>query len=361
MIVNQASDVLEFVKKSASQKFITENCLYLTRAGSKSYNTHISTSDDDIKGVTLAPKKYHYGFMNNFDQYEHKDPDIVIMGLQKYVSLMANNNPNIVETLFVSPEDVLFVHPAFQRLIDNRDKILTKQCYHSFSGYARGQLRRCRLHKGFNDQNPVKPNPEDYGIVINNKYKSLYQTVNAEIQKEIDKSMFNGFTNQIAMTHKFYEVATTWKLSKDKIWENHLERFTGGTEEVYQKLIAYKKYFTDLEDYNKFVGWQKNRNVVRAKNEKELGYDSKFAYHVIRLTKMCQEILSEGKVLVKRIDDRDLFIDIRNGKYSYEEFLAMAQKLLDENETAYKNSKLPDEVDREFFDDLVISICDELL
>ena len=99
-------DPLKFIKENCSQKFVSDNCLYLTRSGSKSYNTHIESSDDDFKGVTLAPKNYHYGFVHNFEQYEHKDPDIVVYSLQKYAKLLIQNNPNILiffRVIFLQP------------------------------------------------------------------------------------------------------------------------------------------------------------------------------------------------------------------------------------------------------------------
>lgn len=361
MLISNSKQVFDFIDSHSYQKFISKNALYLARSGSKAYNTNVSSSDDDIKGITLAPKNYHYGFLNNFEQYEHSNPDIVVFSFQKYMKLALNNNPSVLETLFTDEQDILYANPAFNKILEIKSEILSKRCYHTFTGYARGQIRKCVLHKSFNDKNPVKPDPKDYGIIINDEYKSMYDIINSEIQKELDKSLFNDYQHQIEMTNKFYEVATQWKLSKEKIWESHLERFIGGEGELYKKLLSYKKYHKDLEEYKKYLDWQKNRNAARAKDEEESGFSRKYAYHVIRLLTMSKEILTQGKVIVKRVDDRDLYLDIRNGKYSFDEFMAMAKSLVEENDQAYKTSSLPNEPDFKKFDQIVVDICDSIL
>ena len=359
MKIDNSQQVLDFVDSHASQKFISENCLYLTRSGSKSYNTHIESSDDDIKGVTLAPKNYHYGFLNNFEQYEHKDPDIVIYGLQKYTQLAVNNNPNMLETLYVDVGDILYMHPAFEKLMSIRDEALSKRAYHTFTGYARGQMQRLNNHKHWIDNPLVEPKIEDYGIVDNKKYKALYQLVASEIKLEIDKSYFNDFQNQMEMTHAFYSVLTEWKLAKDKIWESHLERFVG-TGDVYSQIVKYKNYDKDLKNYKKYMTWKNERNPKRAEQEIKLGYCSKFAYHIVRLLTMSKEILTDHKVSVKRVDDRDLYIDIRNGKYNFDEFKEMTNKLIKQNDEAFKTCTLPDLPNFKKFDDAVVTITEEL-
>jgi hypothetical protein len=66
----------------------------------------------------------------------------------------------------------------------------------------------------------------------------------------------------------------------------------------------------------------------------------KHAYHLIRLLRMGKEIISEAKVLVKRPDAQEL-LDIRNGKFSYEELVSYAENLKEEVNAAVASSPLP--------------------
>lgn len=352
-------DPLKFIKENCQQKFVSDNCLYLIRAGSKSYGTNIASSDEDFKGICVAEKKHYMGFKHRFEQYEHNDPDIVVFELTKWAQLLLNCNPNTIENLFVDPEDIIYIHPVFQKLLDIRDLALSKNVFNSFSGYAHGQMRKMSLHKAHFDSNPVKPHPDDYGIVESTEFKNLYNLVRAEVQKEVDTSLFNDFQNNAAMTYRFHQVLTEWKLAKDEIWASHLKRFVG-QEDIYKQILQYKAYQKDLLTYKKYEDWKKNRNPKRAADEEIHKVDLKFAYHIIRLQVMCKEILNDHKVIVKRKHDKDLYLDIRAGKYSYEEIVEMSDQLKKDCETAYKTTTLPAQPDYEKFDKVVTEIVDEL-
>ena len=352
-------DPLKFIKENCQQKFVSDNCVYLFRAGSQSYGTNIASSDEDFKGICVADRKYYMGFKHRFEQYEHKNPDIVIYELTKWANLLLGCNPNTIENLFVDPEDMLQVHPSFQKIIDIRDSALSKNVFASFSGYAHGQMQRLALHKAYFESNPVKPNPADYGIIENSDFKNLYNTVRAEVQREVDTGLFNDFQNQPAMTYRFHQVLSEWKLAREKIWESHLERFVS-QEDIYNQILKYKAYQKDLMNYKKYEDWKKNRNPKRAADEAKHKIDLKFAYHIIRLQSMCKEILNDHKVIVKRKHDKDLYLDIRAGKYNYEEIIEMSNKLKKDCEAAYKTTTLPAQPDYEKFDNLVAEIVDEI-
>ena len=81
--------------------------------------------------------------------------------------------------------------------------------------------------------------------------------------------------------------------------------------------------------------------------------------HCIRLLTMAKEI-SEGKgFILWRTEDRDFLMGIKNGDYTYEYLIKYAEKLLaDVNENLPK-SNLPDEVDKQFVNDLLVKCREE--
>jgi hypothetical protein len=66
--------------------------------------------------------------------------------------------------------------------------------------------------------------------------------------------------------------------------------------------------------------------------------------------------LVEGKGFnVVRTWDRDMLLDIRNHKYEYEEIMEYVEKLFDEVNSKIETCTLPDTVDKEKVNELLIS------
>jgi uncharacterized protein len=141
----------KIIAKSSHLDWLQQGTVLLMRHGSMAYGTNIPTSDEDFKGVAIPPKQYYFGNLHHFEQAELKapDPDSVIYDLRKFFKLASDNNPNIIEVLFVSPEDRILVSPLGQRILDHRDKFLSKRVHFTFGGYAHSQLKRIKLHHGY--------------------------------------------------------------------------------------------------------------------------------------------------------------------------------------------------------------------
>jgi uncharacterized protein len=62
------------------------------------------------------------------------------------------------------------------------------------------------------------------------------------------------------------------------------------------------------------------------------GYDTKYAYHTVRLLRMCRECLNTGELNVFRMDGEELY-KIRNGEYSLEqvEGIIVEEKIMCDN------------------------------
>ena len=118
--------------------------------GSQSHGTYVpkedwqdSIDDKDVMGVMIQDPKYYLG-MGKREQIEIKQGvwDIVIYDFKKFVSLLCKNNPNVLGMLYLDEGFYIKKDVIGEEMIAMRDKFLSKQCYHSFSGYAHGQLHR---------------------------------------------------------------------------------------------------------------------------------------------------------------------------------------------------------------------------
>jgi predicted nucleotidyltransferase len=99
--------------------------------------------DKDIFGIFVPPKDYVIG-LNIWEVYEHKENewDILHYSLKKFISLALKGNPNTLCLLWLNPEYYTKKTKWGDLLIANRDIFTAKSAYHSFTGYAYGQLRR---------------------------------------------------------------------------------------------------------------------------------------------------------------------------------------------------------------------------
>ena len=110
--------------------------------------------------------------------------------------------------------------------------------------------------------------------------------------------------------------------------------------------------------YKEYQDWVKNRNPRRYESNLNKNYDSKNMYHSIRLIRMGKEIANGDGIILDRREagDRDLLMDIRHHKFEYEEIMALVTKEEAELDVAIANSKLPEEIDVNMVNELLIDI-----
>src|SRR6266851_3034909 len=126
------------------------------------------------------------------------------------------------------------------------------------------------------------------------------------------------------------------------IWANIV-----ANKHVFLARSCAKQFAGFADDQLKRMTGQKGRGKKGQRPELELkhGYDVKSAMHALRLLYECKELLLEGSITLPR-PERDLLISVRNGKYSMDKVIAMADRLFLECRDATNRSSLPDTLDR---------------
>jgi predicted nucleotidyltransferase len=123
------------------------------RIGSHSHGTHIPPEDEhgiddlDLMVIVIPPARNRLGLT----RYEHSSYkvghwDVVVYDWSKYIGLLMKQNPNVVGTLWLEPEDVLYSSPEFEEVQRMRQYLMSQQLHPSFIGYARGQMHKMRHH-----------------------------------------------------------------------------------------------------------------------------------------------------------------------------------------------------------------------
>lgn len=304
---------------------VKSRTIYKVRHGSFAYGTNVEGSDEDYKGICVKSKECYFGFLKKFEQHElmaskNEGVDEVIYSLDKFASLAAEANPNIIEVLFVDESDVLYCNSFGRELLNIRDKFLSKKAKHTFAGYAHAQLKRIKTHRSWLLTPPKEPpSRKDFGL--------------PEMTK-ISKSNLNII---------------------ESISESVVEIMPPELVEFY---LREKQYQNMKSQWTQYLNWKETRNPARAELEAKYGYDVKHANHLIRLMRMCKEILRDGKVIVKRPDFEDL-LAIRRGERSYESIIEEAERLESEcNELYVTSNVLPKEPDREYLDKFIVKLTE---
>jgi predicted nucleotidyltransferase len=107
-----------------------------------------SVDDKDVLAVTVGPPDRYLG-LNRFEGVERQigEWDVVNYELLKFVRLLLKSNPNVLSLLWLAEQHYIYRSDSGRNLISYRDTFVSKHIYHSFTGYAHGQLRRMTHHE----------------------------------------------------------------------------------------------------------------------------------------------------------------------------------------------------------------------
>lgn len=318
-------------------------------SGSKAYGLDTPSSDTDIKGVFLLPKEEFYG-LNYTPQVSNSTNDIMFYELGRFIELLSVNNPNILELLNTPKSSVLYKHPFLEMI--NPELILSKQCQSTFGKFALAQIKKAKGLK----KKIVNPMSKERKSILAFCYVNHGQG-SISLEKFLTQKNWKqedcGLAKIPHMKHIFglyYGEGMGFSgIAKSPVSNDiSLSSIPKGMKQ--QVLLYFNKdgYSTYCKEYREYWDWVDKRNDIRYENTQSHGknYDAKNMMHTFRLLEMAIEIAKEGKVNVRR-PNRDFLLDIKMGKFEYEELLHMAKERQDEMEKAFEVSRLPEKPDEE--------------
>lgn len=146
--VNDTID-LKGLSEQESADIVVPGTILLAYRGSISHGMYVpntdpgSIDDKDLLGVCVPDERFYYG-LGNFEQKELFKGvwDTVTYEARKFVRLLVGANPNVLNLLWTHPRYFLIREPEGDELITSRDLFVTRKAYHSFTGYAYGQLKK---------------------------------------------------------------------------------------------------------------------------------------------------------------------------------------------------------------------------
>lgn len=330
-------------------------------SGSLAYGTNLPTSDVDIRGLFCAPPKFiRTPFFNIKEQTLEDEEDGKIYELTNFMKLFAEMNPNIIELMFVDDVDILQTSEVYEYLRTMAPALLTSKVAFSFSGYAMAQLKRIRGHDKWisNPQPEAKPTQKEFFRLVHNYSENEFLA--GAIKHDRFMEAMNNLNDMCILVpygNDIYGVMENFSSSGMFNADGsirHVDYQQLSDSDKRRKPVFIVKYLAEehkqaKEKHRNYWTWKQNRNEVRHQLEVDFGYDTKHAMHLVRLMRMAEEILSDGKVLVKRPDAQEL-LDIRAGKWTLDELLSWAdEKDHYIREDLYKKTQLPKMADLDLF------------
>jgi hypothetical protein len=284
-------------------------------SGSILYGTNTPESDVDTRGICVPPMDVLLDPFNNFEVKDgFEGEDRAIYSLAKFFKLCADANPNIMEMLFVPKDKTIFSTYIWEMIVGNKNLFLSKNIRYRFAGYAISQLEKIKRHREW------FINPPDH-----------------------------------KPTRKEYDLTSTPLVS-----EGALANVLGVPKylfrEDYQLELGREREYRDAKKkWDNYIQWKDTRNPKRRGTEEDYGYDSKCASHLFRLIEEGHLLLLTGEITFPLNNAREL-VDIKNGKYTYEEVLDAAKIMEESFDSWYNESTLPHSPDRNGLTELYFEI-----
>lgn len=289
-------------------KWLNTNLHYEVKMGSHAYGIANPDSDLDIYGWAMPPKGILFpiidGYVEGLDDniptfeqriYQDDGYDITIYGLTKYMRLVRENNPNMVDSLFVPSYCILHMSPLGGMLRDARHLFLSKKAFHSFRGYAHSQLSKVESRKNSDQYKALEAFEKLHNIPTN---------LTLEQVKENPNNLVEGMLRRHIM--------------------------------LYEAGLRVTKRFEDV---------------------KVKGYDSKFLYHTVRLLLECEQILRDYDLILD--NNQEILREVRSGVWTLEQASNWFDRKLKELEELYKESVVPDYPDMDAIKQLFFDIVEE--
>ena len=371
--------------------------LYLVIRGSHAYGTNLPTSDIDYSGVFVQNLDSILG-MSYVEQINDDKNDIVIYELRRFLELLAKNNPTILELLNTPEDCIIYKHPLFDKILNNRDSFLTKICANSFGGYAKEQISKAKgqnKKQNWERDKVTRKTPLDFCFIL--KGEKSIPLVDFLESKNLDQK-FAGLSK---VPHSkdtyalFYDYAcASMHSDKTSKWERSMSNFVNSIPGYGYKAMGFKGiafedsndirlssipidcpshyfighisynkdgYMQHCKDYKSYETWLVQRNEQRWVDVESHGQkiDGKNMMHCRRLMDMAREI-AEGKGIVVRRENAQELIDIRQGKIDLQTLIDHVENEIKEVDNLYKNSTLPEKVDMKLVETILVDIRREI-
>jgi predicted nucleotidyltransferase len=285
----------------------------------------VETSDTDIKGIYVldslddymrVPEKPTINTQNGAEGPDKIENEMYY--IQRFAQLLSSSATNLVSMVFAPRDKWLVTSPAWEELVENRGKLVSKNLP-AYVSYAQSMSQRYtlkgeRLTTAQEFLDYIRATLPDYGGLQNGKMN--------DAQWEILVKEFVG-----------REGCDLWVNPTGET----LIRIAGKS---FSKTTRVEGWIEPMENLIKTYG-------KRARKSQQDGQDLKAILHAFRIANEAKELLETGQI-VYPTPRRQFYLDIRANKFSYEELQEWMLQELENLNQKIKASTLPEYPDGEF-------------
>ena len=390
--------------------------IYQYVKGSRLFGLEEEGSDLDIGGVFLSERDNLLGLREKYiERVSDEKNDTVYYELGRWVELLAKNDPNILESLFVPEDKILLKSPVMDLFLEKRDLFPSKAMALTFAKYAEGQIMKatglgkkihnpvtekldpldfCFTFKGYGSR-PLKEYLLSHGLL--QKYcalvcvdrmpqmYALFYDFGAHFHFEgtphedrgrmlasfLGEDLPSGLSGASFREHIQEEVARRMEreewlgfggIINEDSSSHDIRTCSIPKGETPLCFISYNKnaYTLHCKEYREYRQWLSSRNERRFSDNVGKSYDGKNMMHCVRLLMTAKEFGLTGKMTVDRTADRDLLLSIKHHEWEYEDILSLARTLREEAILAIEGSSLPDVTDTSLLEDILRSVREKV-
>ena len=186
--------------------------------------------------------------------------------------------------------------------------------------------------------------------------------------EQVILSKTDGVEGTLFDFRKWYHLMINQNPNVLELLWHHEGQYVYKDEFIWPNLIAAREEFLSKKLKHSFAGYafaqlnrlnklneKVNENPKRLEEFKKFGYSTKNASHLFRLLGMAFDALVDKELTVMR-PERQFLISIREGQYSYEEIVRMANEKFARIEEAYMRSDLKNKINYDFANNFYITI-----
>jgi len=303
------------------KEIVEKNKILEIKTGSNLYGLETPESDVDYGGVFVEPIEfvlpttrqilspfYRHESLNEIDLSikDKKDNgrnskdaiDRKFYSLKKFVKLAAENNPNIIEMLFVNPENIIYCNKWGKLLLDNRNLFLHEGLVERFIGYAISQEKKMYVKSNNYEAFKKFITFIEYQIETKNCF---HNDKLVSLRLQLDSEKIGKFGQKQHEDKRFEDIYFIGDLSM------------GANIQIKTALDNIKNRFSKASGYRKQLVFER-------------GYDYKFGSHVIRLLVEGIEMLKTGDLKFP-LKQKDIIMRCKTGNMPIEELQEHISKL----------------------------------
>lgn len=285
--------------------------------GSNAYGLELDGSDVDVRGFAMRDAS-DILLGRDYETVVDLETDTTIYSFDKFLTLLGQCNPNIIEFLGLPPDAYERMGDAGRAIHGNKSAFLSKRAAKTFGGYAMSQLNRLENAIGRNARTE-------------------------EAKTRMERRSLEKALGSFSDTYESYRNGTA-HISVDPKSESEL-------------LLDIDMHGVSISEVNEMLGQTrsvaKSYDRLTARNRKKDPYHlAKHMCHLVRLYRMGREILQGDGVITDRGDagDRDFLMEIKLGKYINKagteivpEFFDIVEEDGRKFDEAARRTRLPDE------------------